>query len=351
MKILFILKERFHNNSLVKSYGLMNSSTHVSYFLNYSGYESKVVMVIDGNSIDKEVFEYKPDIVVIEALWVPSDKIKELIELNRYKNIKWIVRIHSDSGFLSSETNALKYINEYINIGARNLIIAPNAKQFTDYLTDAMGYDFTYLPNVIGLKRNKSDINKDSHILNIGCFGSLRILKNILFQAICSIRAADMLKKELHFHITVDASLDSGYGTPTSSNPVLTNLEELFKYSPHSLVKHSWQTYEEFQDLVKRMDLGLQLSYTESFNIVASDFVNNNVPVIVSDAIEWMPSVLRTSTTNYDEATDKIVKIYNNLFLKYIKGKMFENLREYTKKSEKIWINFLEDELEHHHHH
>jgi len=345
MKILFVLKERFYNNSLVKSYGLMNSATHVSNFLNFMGYDSKVVMVIDGNSIDKEVYEFKPDIVIIEALWVTPDKMRELIEIKRYQNIQWVVRVHSDSGFLSSETFALKYINDYINLDKPNLTIAPNCDQFTNYLSEAMGVNLVYLPNVIRVERNKSELDKDSPILNIGCFGSLRILKNILFQAICSIKAADRLNKELHFHITLDANLEDGYQPDSATNPVLRNLEELFKFSRHSLIKHKWQHYDEFQDLVRHMDIGLQLSYTESFNIVAADFVNNDIPIITSDAIDWIPSILRTSTTNYDKATDKIVRIYNSIFLKYIKSRMHENLREYSKNSEKIWINFIENTL------
>ena len=44
-----------------------------------------------------------------------------------------------------------------------------------------------------------------------------------------------------------------------------------------------------FRNLLEKWISVWQISYTESFNIVASDFVNNDVLVIVSEAIEWMP--------------------------------------------------------------
>ena len=73
MKILFILKDRFYNQSK-NSYGLINSSRQVAEFLETIGYECKVVQVVDYNAIDKELFQYKPDVVIIEALWVTRSR-------------------------------------------------------------------------------------------------------------------------------------------------------------------------------------------------------------------------------------------------------------------------------------
>ena len=80
MKILFILKKRYYHATNINSYGLINSATEIANFLEtLPGINTKVVKVVDGNSIDKEVHDYRPDIVIIEALWVTGDKLKELI--------------------------------------------------------------------------------------------------------------------------------------------------------------------------------------------------------------------------------------------------------------------------------
>lgn len=337
MKVLFILKERFYNTNInVKSYGLINSAKLVADALIEWGIQAKVVSVIDGNGIDKEVNDYKPDVVIIEALWVPSEKLKELIEIRRYRNICWIVRVHSNIGFLSSETYALKYINEYIDLNKTNLIISTNNKEFNNYLTKILNYNFEYLPNIIKVQPKKN-INKNiTNIMNVGCFGSLRILKNQVFQAICSMEAANRLNKILNFHITVDANINSNV-----QNSVLKNLEELFKNSKHILVKHEWKENGDFQALVREMDLGLQLSFTESFNIVTADFVNNGIPILVSDTIEWMPSILKTSTVNFKETTKAIISVYKKRYSSFLLNKMRKALEKYNYNAELIWIDFL----------
>ena len=65
-RILFILKR--HNYG--PSYGLLNSCGYISEALRRNGIESKSVEVTDNNDIDREVSQYQPTHVIIEALWV-----------------------------------------------------------------------------------------------------------------------------------------------------------------------------------------------------------------------------------------------------------------------------------------
>ena len=348
-KILFILKERpyYTNNTNIKSYGLINSSKHMAMYLENLGYHVNVVTVVDANGIDKVLFEYKPNMAIIEALWVPPEKLKELIEMPRYRKLQWVIRVHSDIGFLSAETLSLSYINDYIALNKNNLTIAPNHKPFTEYLSNALRYELIYLPNVIHEKKHEGWDNGNSHespIINVGCFGALRLLKNQPFQALCAIKAADILEKKLHFHITADVHKDPVL------NPVVKNLEELFKNSPHKLIKHDWQENDNFAEIIEKMDLGLQLSYTESFNIVAADFINCEVPIIVGEAIWWMPNILKTSTIDYDKTVRKIMAIYQNKDSNFIKLLMIRSLSRYNRESKRVWDKFLEEKFSNHHH-
>jgi hypothetical protein len=86
------------------------------------------------------------------------------------------VRIHSDIGFLSAESQAFKYINDYINLDYKNLFISTNNLDFNEKLTNIFHYDFTYLPNIISLtteKKVKNIKTRDKNVIDIGCFGSL----------------------------------------------------------------------------------------------------------------------------------------------------------------------------------
>ena len=124
-------------------------------------------------------------------------------------------------------------------------------------------------------------------------------------------------------------------------NPVLKNLEELFKYSKHKLIEHGWKENNKFQKLIKNMDFGMQLSFTESFNIVTADFVNNNKLILVSDAINWMPNIFKTSTTNYFLVTMKIIMCYRLRNIQFLKRLMRRSLIKHNKHSKKIWADFM----------
>jgi hypothetical protein len=341
-KILFLLKERLYSHAKT-SYGLINSATHVAEYLEHEGYECKIVQVFDANCIDKEVYEYRPDIVIIEALWCPASKLRELMELRRYRHIRWVIRIHSDIGYLSAETQGMKLINEYGELNKKDrLIISMNSRKFVDALSLATGYDYTYLPNIITKREPVIDFLEERKHIDIGCFGAMRLLKNQCFQAICSMIAADQLDKKLFFHITPNLGVEK--------DAVLENLKELFKNSHHDLVIHDWMPNDKFQRLVRKMDIGLQLSFTESFNIVSADFISNDRVILVSDAIDWLPNVMRTSTTDYDEAIRKIIYMYKHRNSEWLKGMAKIYLAVYNSASQREWIMFLRN-LEHDTHH
>ena len=339
--ILFILKERFYSPSKT-SYGLINSAGHVAEYLNKEGrYNCKIVSVVDSNSIDKEMFEFKPDMVVIEALWVPSDKLKDIIAIPRYRDVKFVIRVHSDIGYLSAETHAIKLINEYRNIKSPRLTVSFNDKDFTEVMQHSMDKEFVYLPNIIITKRQRKDKRSgwrdERDRVDIGCFGATRILKNQCFQALCAIKAADMLQKKLFFHVTPNLNV--------TNDPVLENLKQIFKDSDHNLVIHNWMPNDEFQKLIAKMDLGLQLSFSESFNTVAADVVNNNRVIIVSDAIDWMSDEFKTSTSSYEIATRKIVQVYLHRNHEHLHELMRNDLDRHNEEAVHLWKHFLKDQL------
>lgn len=338
MKFLFILKDRSYNSDNSKSYGLSNSAWQVAAYLESLGHECKMVSVVDANCIDKEMFIYQPDVVVIEALWVMPAKLNELIELPRYANIQWVVRIHSDIGFLSAETLASTMVDGYIELNKSNLYISTNSKEFNRYYSAALDYDFYFLPNIITTEKNKPPRKPYSQRIDIACFGALRILKNQCFQALCAMSAADQLNKKLYFHITTTSAENTVNVKP---NPVLTNLETMFKNSEHELVIHHWMSHEDFEQLISTMDLGLQLSFTESFNIVTADFVNMGVPILVSDAVYWMPWFYKTSTTDYRKVVRKIKQFYRLRNCNLLRIPPRRALRKYNRNAERAWRCFV----------
>jgi|LakMenEpi03Aug12_release.lakeMendotaPanAssembly.Ray.scaffolds.fasta_scaffold661679_1 hypothetical protein len=150
-KILFVLKKRntVWNTSdqyaAELSSGLLNSVRFVTKMIreNFGQCLPVLEQVVDGNDINRVVFQHKPNLVIIEALWATPEKINELSSL--YPNVKWIVRLHSEVPFLANEGVAMEWLNGYsLN---RKIFVATNSVRAQRELNQLLHRDVLYLPN------------------------------------------------------------------------------------------------------------------------------------------------------------------------------------------------------------
>lgn len=301
-RVLFVLKYRqlyhdvmFDNCEKDAPYsyfssGLLNSATQVNDMLNDHGVESKIVQVVDNNQIDKEVSAYKPTDVIIEALWVVPEKFAVLQKL--YPQVRWIIRLHSDTPFLSNEGVAMEWLFKYIQY--KNVYIGVNSlKMMTDLraiFSTVKEYKLLYLPNYYDLDKNHEGSehhDRDYRTIDIGCFGAIRPLKNVNLQAMAAIKFAKEAHKNLNFHI-------NGSRVENNGNNVYRNLKSLFDgvdSSKYRLIEHGWLAPKDFRKLCAHMDMGMQVSYSETFNLVSADAVAQNVPIVVSSEVSWAACV------------------------------------------------------------
>ena len=328
-RVLFICKKR--NDSYGVSIGLYNSAKFIANFLNdETNISAKVVTVIDSNGIDKEVHDYNPTHIVIHAIWVPAYKLQELLKL--YPNIKWQVRIHSKIPFLANEGIAMDWLFQYKNITNNNLIISANSEEATRDLDVALNMPITYLPNIYWPDPSDVKNTNSSNYLNVGCFGAIRPFKNTLMQAIVAINYANTVNKILKFYVNAERTEQAGEQN-------LKNIKALFKNSKHQLIECKWQNHNEFLGMVANMDLGMQVSFTETYNIVAADFVYMNVPVIVSPEINWMPFIAKA---NPNDSSDIFKTLKFNINHEWIITKTNEIfLQKENVRAENIWLDYL----------
>lgn len=333
-KILFILKKRNSYGQIQRaSYGLKTSCTFISNFLDYKGYDSEVIEVIDSNFIDREVHIRKPSLVILEALWVPPYKLKELLKL--HKKIQWNVRVHSKFPFLAQEKIALEWLNEYNEIAKNypNFSISANNEKFINEI-NGIGFNLIFAPNYYPISRfgetNTKPINK---ILDIGCFGALRILKNTLEQAVASIHVANSINRPLRFHVN-DSSVYEKEGAS-----ILHNLKNLFK-NKHQLVIHDWKNHREFLELVSKMDACMQVSFSESYNIVAADSISNGIPTVGSNEIEFISRIYQATPNNFEDIVNKLefALRYKTLGLHYVNQYI---LKRNSIRAGNIWLDLI----------
>ena len=347
-RALFVLKQRQNydeNDKNIKHFakslvtGMYNSVTFISEMLNNLGIVSKVVIVIDNNAIDREVALFKPTDVFIEGMWVVSEKFDVLKKL--HPKVNWVVRCHSEIPFLAGEGNAIERAFGYVK---RGVVLSCNSyrigKSFKNVIGEALLLDtvtkdrmFSVLPNYYPIKEYKENRRSIDKILDVGCFGAIRSLKNQLIQAIVVIELAKKLNKKLNFHINVGRIEGNATSQIKNIRSLFSNLDKDF-----SLVEHGWLEHDEFCDLLEKMDLCMQVSFSETFNIVTADAVVRNVPVVVSSEISWTNPACWVSTTDVQDIVNTSIEV---LQCKKICKENKRSLKDYSEKTKMEWIKYF----------
>jgi len=345
-KVLFILKRRQDYNAIAHSAkglstGLYNSAAFMNDMLNESGVKSALEVAIDNNCIDRLVNLHKPTHVIIEALWVVPSKFKVLTKL--HPNVKWIVRIHSEMPFMAGEGMAMDWLGEYIKFPQISIgVNAPRMlNELRTYLATA-NFQYPeeiedrvfYLPNFYPQEYTTKKHNRKEWI-DISCFGAVRPLKNHMVQAIAAIKFANKRDLQLRFHI-------NGGRIEMKGDPMMHNLRGMFNHLSdygHKLVVHEWTPREEFLKLCASMDIGMQCSFSETFNIVCADHISQGVPILGSREIPWSNPWFDAKPTDSDDIARKL-----NLIYRFPKINVWLNqchLKHYTNETREIWIKYF----------
>jgi hypothetical protein len=128
------------------------------------------------------------------------------------------------------------------------------------------------------------------------------------------------------------------------ANAIYKSLIAIFEGSQKcKLVFHNWLSHEQFLKLISEMDVSMQVSLSETFNIVSADAVNENVPALVSDEIHW----LRVWEAPNPHKPEEIAEVLTNIL--YCPRKRMEKmlseqrhqLMKYNEVSRELWINGL----------
>jgi hypothetical protein len=350
--VLFILKKREElddetGKKKIIETGLYNSSTYLNTILNNMNINSNIEMAIDNNCIDRIVTKHRPKYVIIEALWVVPSKFDILCRL--HPTVKWIIRFHSEMPFLACEGMATQWIIKYSLFP--NLILGINSKRLlrevqfivklkNNFSEEDVDKKVVYLPNFYPIDVNiQSKLDKELDTINICCFGAIRPLKNQLIQATAAIEFANKIGKKLRYHINSTRHETNGL-------PVYNNIKGLFielNDERYTLVEHNWKNKEDFLLLCGQMDIGLQVSFSETFNIVGCDLLSQNVPIIFSNDIPWSKTKYNADPTDSIDIVDKLLLTYNNS-----QDNVETNihlLKEFTNETVNVWVNFFSNKL------
>ena len=215
--------------------------------------------------------------------------------------------------------------------------LAANCLNFANNMGYVNGKPFLYLPNIFEKPLAKSRKEAED-TLHIGIFGAVRLLKNHLTQVVAAIRFAEEKRKILNLHVN-ELTSDAG-------STILGNIKELFKRCPkHKLIVEPYRSGMEYDNLIRYMDIGMQLSFTESFNIVAANFVCNGVPIVVGETIDWMPKSMKVSYNNVEDIVGRLNYAYTNRNNPVLQFEQYQSLMRYNEKAKNSWDQFIRDNL------
>lgn len=326
---------------------LMNTS---SVGLNVAGYTTAAILKEHGihtvvfpvrhnvdavNAINEynEKHEHPLTHVVISAPWLSAFDLKSLLE--GFPQVQFVILSHSNVGFLQADVCGVELLRAYqdLQLHYSNFRVGGNSKIFVNWMETAYGLPVLWLPNLYPLG-DARPIKKWNGYgpLRIGAFGAVRPYKNFMTAAAAALVISNSLGVDVEFHMSAGGEGD-GFRT-------MPAIEELLRDTNVTLITHKWDYWHKFIRLVTSMDLLLQVSYTESFNLVTADGIISGVPSVVSSAIRWAPDGWKADA---DNALD-VASVGMSLLNGHHAGAGLKALTHSNKEGFKAWEKFLNGE-------
>jgi hypothetical protein len=285
------------------------------------------------NSIDKykEIHGHSLTHVVISAPWMSLWDIRNLIA--HFPHIKFVVLSHSNVGFLQADPRGVELYRKYSELSKQypNFKVGGNSRQFCDWFNISYKENCIWLPNIYPTERIKSKVWDGIPPLKIGSFGAIRPEKNFMTAAAAAMVIHSILDVPVELHMST-----GGDGCKSTTLPSIIEMTENVK--GFTLIRHHWETWNKFIELIKKMDIMIQVSYTESFNMVTADGISVGVPSVVSPVIWWVPDEWKA---NPDDAVD-VARVGLNILQNDQGYKGADALLHHDKVSFENWKNFLQ---------
>jgi glycosyltransferase involved in cell wall biosynthesis len=336
--VIGIIYKNFAANKGISHIGLGVSGSLNAQVLTEKVGPASVIPAVNNIEIVRAIVDYNkanPNAqlthVIISAPWLSTRDVRAIV--THFNKIKFAVLSHSNVGFLQADPNGTRLLREGLQLSLEvpNFTIAGNSKKFVEWMEMAYGVPVALLPNMyptVGAVKAVSKIGP----IKIGIFGAIRPQKNVLTAAAGAIVIGRVLNRPVELWINSGRE-EGGTGTLTRA------LWQLTKDLPNFELKQAkWAPWNIFRKTVESMDLLIQVSYTESFNMVTADGISCGVPSVVSDAIYWAP---KEWVAKSDDALDVARIGVKLLTSENLRAKGIKAIKRHNDNALKSWKKFL----------
>ncbi len=234
---------------------------------------------------------------VIEAPWLSISDTVHLVR--RFPQTNFAVRCHSNVGFLQVEPGAVLLLREIMlhSESEHNLFVASNSSSFQQFVQRVYHARCLLLPNLYNRERVTTrrwqPWAAGRHTLKAGSFGAIRLQKNHPTGAAAALMLAREIGADVEFTIT------TGRVESPGAEAVVQAIQNMMNGLPWArLIRSPWACWPIFRRTVAEQDICFHLSATETFNLTTADALAEGVPVVGSEAIDWLP---KTWQANLDD--------------------------------------------------
>lgn len=202
-----------------------------------------------------------------------------------YPDTTFVQLNHSGAAYLSIDKYGIRNIRDVAALSqtVHNIRVAANNERVARFVATSFGVDCLYLPNLYDTESYVPFVPKKiGSTIRIGSFGASRPWKNQL----CAAEASVMIGKALG----CDVELYVNSKRPDGGERMIESRQELFHQLPGcKIVDVPWASWPHFRDITASMNLLVQPSFDETFNVCTADGIAEGVPSVTTSALEWTP--------------------------------------------------------------
>lgn len=272
--------------------------------------------------------------VIVSAPWINAVRFKQFCL--EFPNIEFVLLNHSGCAFLSIDKHGIQTNRDCLDLElhVHNFRVAGNNIRFVNWVTRAFGVPCLHLPNLYDTESfiNPYPRRGITNPLRLGSFGAGRIWKNQLTAAEAAVEIGRALGVDIELYVNAKRP-DGGERTIEARKELFTNLRGC------KLIEVPWEPWSRFRSTMGLMNLGLQPSFDETFNVVTADGIAVGVPSVTSSSIEWTPRQWWSNTP--EDPTDIMKTALYLLQDSFSVDEGRENLKQYVKNGLRLWKKYL----------
>lgn len=233
-----------------------------------------------------------PRIVVNRAMVVSCEGIKELSDM--FPGTRFVTVCHSSIGDLGRSKTWLSEVSKGLRATERDNVYFASLDERNPFAQFASEPSRTmWFPNVVKCPESRPVLNREEPVVSL--ISASRDLKNLSTQLVGFAIAAK--KKPMRLAVSI-----------LGDRPQW--LEEFTQTLGVDATFRPWGDWHDYTKFVaENVDVGLQVSFTESFNFVGVEHLMIGKPVLGSSALRYLPAGWQADPNDPEEIAGRLVSL------------------------------------------